>query len=80
MRTGLTRPATTKTMKKTQAFYDLLRMAEALSPRAQYILHPEKDDLEPYLSTNQEVELYNSLLLKAELAFLFGKKPIDPQA
>ena len=80
MRTGLTRPATTKTMKKTQAFYDLLRMAEALSPRAQYILHPEKDDLEPYLSTNQEVELYNSLLLKAELAFLFGKKPIEPLA
>ena len=67
-------------MKKTQAFYDLMRLAEALSPRAQYILHPEKDDLEPYLSTNQEVELYNSLLLKAELAYLFGKKPIDPQA
>ena len=67
-------------MKKTQAFYDLLRMAEALSPRAQYILHPEKDDLSPYLSTNQEIELYDSLLLKAELAYLFGKKPIDPQA
>tara|TARA_R110002110_G_scaffold194577_2_gene403557 strand:- start:1285 stop:1488 length:204 start_codon:yes stop_codon:yes gene_type:complete len=67
-------------MKKTQAFYDLLRMAEALSPRAQYILHPEKDDLTPYFSTNQEVELYNSLLLKAEMAHLFGKRPIDPQA
>lgn len=67
-------------MKKTQAFYDLMLLAEALSPRAQYILHPAKDDLEPYLSTNQEVELYNSLLLKAELAYLFGKKPIDPQA
>ena len=67
-------------MKKTQAFYDLMRLAEALSPRAQYILHPAKDDLAPYLSTNQEVELYNSLLLTAELAYLFGKKPIDPQA
>lgn len=67
-------------MKKTQAFYDLMRLAEALSPRAQYILHPEKDDLTPYFSTNQEVELYNSLLLKAELAFLFGKKPIEPEA
>ena len=80
MRTGLTRRATTKTMKKTQAFYDLLRMAEALSPRAQYILHPAKDDLEPYLSTNHEVELYHSLLLKAELAHLFGKRPINPEA
>jgi len=67
-------------MKKVQAFYDLLRMAEVLSPRAQYILHPAKDDLEPYISTNQEVELYHSLLLKAELAHLFGQKPINPQA
>jgi len=67
-------------VKKTQAYYDLLRMAEAISPRAQYILHPAKDDLEPYLSTNQEVELYHSLLLKAELAYLFGKKSISPEA
>jgi len=67
-------------MKKTQAFYDLLRLAEELSPRAQYILHPNKDDLTPYLSTNQEVELYDSLLLKAEIAHLFGKKPVNPEA
>ena len=63
-----------------QAFYELMRLAEALSPRAQYCLDPQKDDLEPYLSTNQEVELYHSLLLKAELAHLFGQKPINPQA
>ena len=67
-------------MKKTQAFYDLIRLAEALSPKAQYILHPAKDNLEPYLSTNQEVELYHSLLLKAELAHLFGAVPINPEA
>tara|TARA_R110000796_G_scaffold81822_1_gene180028 strand:+ start:322 stop:525 length:204 start_codon:yes stop_codon:yes gene_type:complete len=67
-------------MAKTQAFYDLLRMAELLSPKAQYILHPEKDDLTPYISTNQEIELYDSLLLKAELAHLFGKSPINPEA
>ena len=67
-------------MKKTQAFYDLLRMAEALSPRAQYILHPEKDDLTPYFSTNQEIELYDSLLLKAEIAQHIGKKPVNPEA
>jgi len=69
-----------KKMKKAQAFYDLLRMAEALSPRAQYILHPEKDDLTPYFSTNQEIELYDSLLLKAEIAHLFGKTLINPEA
>ena len=67
-------------MKKTQAFYDLIRLAEAISPRAQYCLNPTKDDLEPYLSTNQEVELYHSLLLGAELAYLFGKNPINPEA
>ncbi len=67
-------------MKKMQAFYDLIRLAEALSPRAQYCLNPAKDDLEPYLSTNQEVELYHSLLLKAELAHLFGAVPINPEA
>ena len=67
-------------MKKMQAYYDLLLLAEALSPKAQYILHPEKDDLEPYISTNQEVELYHSLLLGAELAYLFGKNPINPEA
>ncbi len=67
-------------MKKAQAFYGLVRLAEALSPRAQYILHPAKDNLEPYLSTNQEVELYHSLLLKAELAHLFGKTLINPEA
>jgi len=67
-------------MKKAQAFYDLIRLAEALSPRAQYCLNPQKDDLEPYLSTNQEVELYHSLLLKAELAHLFGKTLINPEA
>jgi hypothetical protein len=67
-------------MKKAQAYYDLMRLAEALSPRAQYCLHPEKDDLEPYFSTNQEVELYHSLMLKAHLAHLFGRNPINPEA
>ena len=66
--------------EKIQAIYELLRMAESLSPRAQYILHPEKDDLTPYISTNQEIELYNSLMLKAELAHLFGKTLINPRA
>lgn len=79
MKTGLIQRVVAN-MKKTQAFYDLLRLAEELSPRAQYILHPNKDDLTPYLSTNQEVELYDSLLLKAEIAHLFGKKPINPEA
>jgi hypothetical protein len=67
-------------MKKTQAYYDLIRLAESLSPRAQYCLNPSEDDLEPYLSTNQEVELYHSLLLKAEIAYLFGKNSISPEA
>jgi hypothetical protein len=67
-------------MKKAQAFYDLIRLAESLSPRAQYCLNPTEDNLEPYLSTNQEVELYHSLLLKAELAHLFGKTLINPEA
>jgi len=80
MKIGRSRIVARPKMKKVQAFYDLLRMAEVLSPRAQYILHPVKDDLEPYISTNQEVELYHSLLLKAELAHLFGQKPINPQA
>ena len=48
-----------------QALYELMLMAERLSPRAQYCLDPKKDDLTPYFTHNHEVELYNSLLLKA---------------
>ena len=67
-------------MDKTQALGDLVHLAYVLSQKAQHCLDPQKDDLEPYLSTNQEVELYHSLLLKAELAHLFGKNPINPEA
>jgi len=67
-------------MDKTQALSDLVHLAYMLSQKAQYCLDSQKDDLEPYLSTNQEVELYHSLLLKAELAHLFGKNPITPEA
>ena len=55
-----------------QALYELMLMAERLSPKAQYCLNPKEDDLTPYFTYNHEVELYNSLLLKAELAHLFG--------
>lgn len=67
-------------MDKMQALYELMLMAERLSPRAQYCLDPKKDDLTPYFTYNHEVELYNSLLLKAELAHLFGSANESPKA
>ena len=49
-----------------------MRMANKLSPRAQYCLNPTEDDLTPYFTHQQEIDLYHSLLLKAELSHLFG--------
>ena len=62
-------------MMKMQAYYDLLRLAESFAPIAGRKLDPTKDDLRPYMTSEQEVELLQSLLLKAELAHLMGKSP-----
>jgi hypothetical protein len=67
-------------MEKMQALYELMKMAERLSPRAQYCLNPTEDDLTPYFTHNHEIELYHSLLLKAELAHLFGLPNEGPKA
>ena len=63
-----------------QALYELMRMAEKLSPQAQYCLNPKEDDLTPYFTHNHEVELYQSLLLKAELSHLFRLPNEEPTA
>jgi len=67
-------------MEKMQALYELMRMAEKLSPKAQYCLNPTEDDLTPYFTHNHEIELYNSLMLKAELAHLFALPNDSPEA
>ncbi len=58
-----------------QAYYDLMRLVESLTPIAGRKLNPTKDDLRPYMTSEQEAELLKSLLLKAELAHVMGKSP-----
>ena len=58
-----------------QAYYDLLRLAESLSRKAGKKLSPFEDDFKNHITSEQEVELFQSLMLKAELAHLMGKSP-----
>ena len=56
--------------KASQAIGNLFKLAFDLSDKARYCLHPSRDDLSPYLSTNEEIANYEQLLVDAKISYV----------
>jgi hypothetical protein len=56
--------------RASQAIGNLFKLAFDLSDRSRYSLHPSRDDLSPYLSTNEELANYEQLLFDAKISYI----------